>query len=112
MDTFLINNLIKINSVRFANEMKTFIWNHGRPQAQRRHHDDLIMACAIGCWIKDTVMTVNTKGVASSKAMVSCFRKSNKVLDTTMDGMLRNKKQREYHNKKKQQDQFIWLLKG
>ena len=112
LEEFIRNGLIKINSVRFANEMKTFIWNHGRAQAQRRHHDDLIMACAIGCWIKDTVMTVNTRGVAASKAIVSSIFTSRKTLDTSMDGMLQGEKQRKMSNNKKTQDQFVWLLKG
>ena len=34
--------------------METFIWNNGKAQAMKKHNDDLIMACAIGCWVKET----------------------------------------------------------
>lgn len=112
LEEFIRNDLIKINSVRFSNEMKTFIWNHGRAQAQRRHNDDLVMACAIGCWVKDAVMTVNTKGVAASKAIVNSIFTSRKTLDTTIDGMLQSEKNRKMSSNKKTQDQFVWLLKG
>jgi len=112
LEEFIRNNLVKINSVRFANELKTFIWNHGRPEAQRRHHDDLIMACAIGCWIKETALTQNKQGIETTKALMSSMTTSKRFLDTTIDGMLQNKKLRERVKTKKQQNEFIWLLKG
>lgn len=39
---------VRIFSERFMNEMETFIWNGKRGQAQKKKHDDLIMAAAIG----------------------------------------------------------------
>ena len=35
MEEFIRNNLVKIYSSRLLSEMKTFIWNHGRPEAMR-----------------------------------------------------------------------------
>jgi hypothetical protein len=34
-EEFVRNKLITINSVRLANEIKTFVWHNGRPQNQR-----------------------------------------------------------------------------
>jgi hypothetical protein len=39
---------VRIFSERFLVEMETFIWNGKRGQAQKKKHDDLIMAAAIG----------------------------------------------------------------
>ncbi len=39
---------VRIFSDRFLEEMETFIWNGKRGQAQKKKHDDLIMAAAIG----------------------------------------------------------------
>lgn len=39
---------VRIFSERFLGEMETFIWNGKRGQAQKKKHDDLIMAAAIG----------------------------------------------------------------
>lgn len=39
---------VRIYSTRFLEEMETFIWNGKRGQAQKKKHDDLIMAAAIG----------------------------------------------------------------
>ena len=47
---------IRIFSTRFVEEVKTFVWNSGRAEAQRGHHDDLVMAAAIGAWIRDTYL--------------------------------------------------------
>ena len=52
LEEFIRNKLVKINSSRFVNELKTFIWNNGKPQAMRAYNDDLVLALAICCWVK------------------------------------------------------------
>ena len=42
-EEFIRNNYLKINSKRLMNELTTFIWNHGRAEAQRSYNDDLVM---------------------------------------------------------------------
>jgi hypothetical protein len=61
MEEFIRNKLITTYSTRLANEFKTFIWNNNRAEAMRSYHDDLVMALAIGCWVRDTALTVNKK---------------------------------------------------
>ncbi len=63
MEEFIRNNLIKIYSSRLLSEMKTFIWNNGRPEAMRSYNDDLIMACAVGCWVRDTALSEQSKRI-------------------------------------------------
>lgn len=36
--------------------MFTFIWNNGRAEAMRGYNDDLVMALAIGLWVRDTAL--------------------------------------------------------
>ena len=48
------NKQILIHSSRFYDEIKTFIFNNGRAQAMRGHHDDLVMSMAIGLWLFET----------------------------------------------------------
>ena len=45
------NRQLKLYSLRFVEEMETFIWNGKRGQALKKRHDDLIMALAIGLQI-------------------------------------------------------------
>jgi hypothetical protein len=56
-EEFVRNKLITVNSVRLANEIKTFVWHNGRPQAMRSYNDDLVIAACIGCWVRDTALT-------------------------------------------------------
>ena len=116
MEEFVRNNLVKVYSSRMFNEFKTFVWNSGRPQAMRSYHDDLIMAFAIGCWVKDTVFTKNQKDIQYHKAMLNSMIKSGTTLNTTIKGMngynsnVRNKRRLEEQAKKTKEHD--WLFKG
>lgn len=48
MEQNIRSRKVRIFSERFLGEMETFIWNGKRGQAQKKRHDDLIMAAAIG----------------------------------------------------------------
>lgn len=56
MEEFIRNKQLIIRSKRFVEEVKTFVWNGGRAEAQRGHNDDLVMAAAMGAWIRDTYL--------------------------------------------------------
>ena len=68
-------------------EIKTFIWHNGKPQAMRGYSDDLTMALAIGCWVRDTALTVNQRNVEYQKAFLSSIQTTNRTLKTTIPGM-------------------------
>ena len=111
MEEFIRNKLITIYSNRLFRELETFIWNNGRPEAMRMYNDDLTMALAIGCWVKDTVLETNKRDVEYSKAFLSIMTKDDKILNTTIPGMKGHEHIRSREAIKKQQE-FIWLLKG
>ncbi len=114
-EEFVRNKLINIKSKRLFNEMKTFIWHNGKPQAMKKHNDDLIMACAISCWIRDTVYTTNQRAEQYQKAFLSSMSTSNKSLNTSIPGMIAyDKLQREkkFDKDLEQHKDFLWLLKG
>ena len=62
-EEFIRNKVLTIYSQRLANELDTFIWKNGRPEAQRSYNDDLIMAAAIGCWVRDTALIENKRAL-------------------------------------------------
>jgi len=114
-EEFVRNKLITIKSKRLYNEMKTFIWHHGKPQAMKKHNDDIIMACAIGCWIKDTVYTSNQRAAEYQKAFLGSMAISDKILNTSVPGMLAYEKVKRENNLQEQEQthrDFLWLLKG
>jgi len=113
MEEFIRNKLIIIHSSRLCNEMETFIWSNGKPQAMRGYNDDLIMSMAIGCWVRDTALTANEREQEYREAFFNSLVSTNKKFDTTIPGMLgyndMGKKQEEAAQ---QHQQYIWLMKG
>jgi len=52
------NDRIIIKSKRLINEIQTFVWTlRGKAEASKGKHDDLVMPCAIACFLKDTLFT-------------------------------------------------------
>ena len=47
------NKRVEINSIRFFDELKTFVWLGNKPSAMKGSNDDTIMSFAIGLWITD-----------------------------------------------------------
>ena len=116
LEEFIRNKLITIYSNRLANELKTFIWHNGRPQAMRSYNDDLVMALAIACWIRDTALQVNQRDLEYNKAFISSMVYTGKTFNTAIPGMHSYDKNSSLRDKaskaSKQQKEFIWLLKG
>jgi hypothetical protein len=111
MEEFVRNKLIKINSKRIILEMEQFIWKSGRPQASRKSNDDLIMACAIGCWVKDTVYADSQRGIDYTKSLLSCMVRNESSLSTTIPGMTGHR-QSYNSDAKSSYEEHSWVLKG
>ena len=94
--------------------MKTFVWHNGKAQAMRSYNDDLVMALAIGCWVRDTALQVNQRDVEYKKAMINSMYKSNNIMNTAIKGMDGYKKSfNEKHEEAIQQTKdFLWIYKG
>ena len=115
MEEFVRNDLIKIYSSRLLDEMRTFVWNHGRAEAMRSYNDDLIMACAVGCWVRDTALASSQRDVEYNKAFLGAITKSSNNLDTRIKGMIgvRNMKLQEHARAhSNNMEEFPWLFKG
>ena len=85
-EEFIRNKLITINSIRLANEIKTFVWHNGRPQAMRSYNDDLVIAACIGCWVRGTALTANKREADYKKALLTSISVSSTKLNTKIDG--------------------------
>jgi len=57
-------NLLILHSLRLINELKSFVWKNGKPQADSSSNDDLIMALALNIW----AMQKTTKKLISAEA--------------------------------------------
>ena len=115
LEEFIRNKLINIHSSRIINEFKTFIWHNNRAQAMRSYHDDLVMALAIGCWVRDTALEVNKKDIEYQMAMIDGFKLNSGKIQSTIPGMVGHKMggmSDETRKIKKQYEEFVWLIKG
>ena len=115
LEEFVRNKLITIYSSRTHKELETFIWNGGKPEAMRGYNDDLVMALAVGCWVRDTALTVNKRDLEYSKAFFGAMTmkttkfQHEQLGNTYSDKRSIEEKREDYFNENKD---FIWLMKG
>jgi hypothetical protein len=114
LEEFIRNKLIKIYSSRTINEMKTFIWKNGKPQAMKGYHDDLIMALAIACWVRDTALQANARELNYQKAFVNSIITTTTTLNTQIKGQHGYKKDNIFdkmNEAKDIYDEYKWIIK-
>ena len=71
-----------IRSKRLIQELFVFIWLNGKAQAQSGYNDDLVMAYAIGLWLRDTSLKLRQQGIELTKNSLSHFQKTEPVIYT------------------------------
>jgi len=111
-EEFIRNKVLTIYSTRLANELDTFIWRNGRPEAQRGYNDDLIMAASIGCWVRDTAIVENKKDIEYKKAFMDSIIVSNTKLDTKIPGMYKSTTLEKAFDEHQKIKDHLWVLKG
>ena len=90
LDAYLRDKSIIIQGRRTLEEMRTFIWKNGRPEAQNGYNDDLVMSLATGCYVRDTALKFAQQGIDITKATLKNWQKSSPGI---YSGQAANKKQ-------------------
>jgi len=114
LEEFIRNKLIKVYSSRTINEMKTFIWKNGKPQAMKGYNDDLIMALAIACWVRDTALQANARELNYQRAFVDAIITTKTTMNTQIKGQTGYKKDNIFDKMSEAEkiyDQFKWIIK-
>ena len=114
LEEFIRNKLITLYSSRTLNEMKTFIWSHGKPQAMKGYHDDLIMALAIACWVRDTAIQSNARDLNYQRAFVDAIYTTRTTMNTQIKGQVGYKADNfadTVSEAKGLYDEFKWIIK-
>ena len=75
LDAYLRDKAIIIQGKRTLEEMKTFIWMHGKPEAQTGYNDDLVMSLATACYVRDTALKFAQQGIDITHAALSNWKK-------------------------------------
>lgn len=110
LEEYVRNKVITSHSLRLLDELRTFIWNGTRPEAQRNKNDDLVMACAIACWIKDTVYCDHTRGAEQKKTLLLNMVKSSRTINTTIPGMVGHGSNKSLEDIEKKYKKFAWMI--
>jgi hypothetical protein len=114
LEEFIRNKLITTYSSRLANELRTFIWTNGKPQALKGYNDDLVMALAIACWVRDTALQSNQRDLNYQKAFVDAIITSRTTFDTKIKGQIGYKKDNALDKITEAQDlysEYMWIIK-
>jgi hypothetical protein len=115
LEEFIRNKLIKVYSSRTVNEMKTFIWKNGKAQAMKGYNDDLIMALAIACWVRDTALQVNARDLNYQRAFVDAIITTRTTMNTRVSGQHGYEKDNALDSKMvdahELYEQYKWIIK-
>jgi hypothetical protein len=71
MESYIREKAFTFRSKRLLEELRVFIWQHGKAQAQNGYNDDLVMSLGIGLFTRDTAMKFYEQGMDLNRAMVS-----------------------------------------
>jgi len=58
-------------SKRMLEELRTFIWDNGKAQAQNGYNDDLTLALSFGLYIRDTALVYHQNGMDMTRATLN-----------------------------------------
>ena len=97
-----------IRSKRLIQELFVFIWLNGKAQSQVGYNDDLVMAYAIGLWLRDTSLKLRQHGLDLNKRALSQFQKSDPTIYTNPN---QNPDNGWNWNNGQNDEDLTWLLK-
>ena len=63
LQEYISDKGVTFQSKRLLEEMKTFIWKNGRPEAQSGYNDDLVIAFGTAMYIRDTALKYKQRGI-------------------------------------------------
>ncbi len=62
---------VTFQSKRLLEEMRTFVWKNGKPEAQSGYNDDLVLSFSIGQYMRDTAFKYKQHGMDLTKNMLN-----------------------------------------
>jgi hypothetical protein len=76
MKSYMQEQSCIVQSKRLMEELRTFIWKNGRPQAQDGYNDDLVMSWGTALFLRDTTLRFKQAGQDLSRAALNSMGKS------------------------------------
>jgi hypothetical protein len=109
MESYIREKAFVFRSKRLLEELRVFIWQNGKAQAQQGYNDDLVMSLGIGLFTRDTAMRFYEQGMDLNRAMISNISRTG--FDTSVP-MLPSGQQNPYmvNNGRGQFEDMSWIL--
>jgi len=79
MESYIRDRHFTFHSKRLLEELRVFIWLHGKAQAQSGYNDDLVMSLGIGLFTRDTGVKFHQQGMDLTRASLGGFSKTGGV---------------------------------
>jgi hypothetical protein len=70
MEAYIRDRAFVFRSKRLLEELRVFIWQNGKAQAQTGYNDDLVMALGIGLFTRDTGVKFAQQGMDLTRASI------------------------------------------
>jgi hypothetical protein len=68
LESYMRERACTIQSRRLLEELRTFIWKHGKAQATDGYNDDLVMSFGIGLFLRDTALKFSNTAMDLTRA--------------------------------------------
>jgi hypothetical protein len=68
MESYIRERVFIFHSKRLLEELRVFIWQHGKAQSQNGYNDDLALSLGIGLFVRDTALKFSTQGLDLTRA--------------------------------------------
>ena len=80
----------------------------------RSYNDDLVIAAAIACWVRDTALTVNKREAEYKKALLGGISVSSTSLNTKINGQhgYKSRQANSFHGSDNRIHDLSWIIKG
>jgi hypothetical protein len=77
LEAYMRERSCVIQSRRLLEELRTFVWKHGKAQATDGYNDDLVMAFGIGLFLRDTALRFSQSAMDLTRASLGGIGKVN-----------------------------------
>ena len=101
---------VTIQSKRLLGEMRVFVWKNGKPQAQTKYNDDLLISCATALYVRDTALRLRQQGMDLARAQLSSFQNLNAKNKAVMKGVGNQQNNPYLIDNGYGQEDISWLL--
>jgi hypothetical protein len=76
MESYIRDRQFTFHSKRLLEELRVFIWMHGKAQAQNGYNDDLVMSLGMGLFVRDTAMKFHAQSMDLSRQVIGGMTKT------------------------------------